>query len=148
MRHIDTAKWQDELIHQLYQTMRAFGKTLNSSISPTGIYGSEWTILNLVRRHDGIAQADIINLLGVEPAAVSKTVSKLEQKGIVRREQQQGTRGKAVFLTEKARDLCAPLEQAVAAHRQQALAGLSQEECENLRQLMARIEQNVLHSNQ
>lgn len=134
---------QDELIHQLYQTMRAFSKTLNSKISPLGIYASEWTILNLVRRQDGIAQADIINRLGIEAAAVSKTVSKLEQKGIIHREQQKAERGKALFLTEKGKTLCTPLEDAVEKHRANALQALSPQECEQLRILMKKIEENT-----
>ena len=134
---------QDDLIHRLYQTMRAFSKTLNSSISPLGIYASEWTILNLVHRQDGIAQADIINRLGVEPAAVSKTVSRLEKKGILYRQQQKEERGKALFLTEKGKKLCEPLESAVEKHRLNALRGLSLNECEQLRRLMKKIESNI-----
>ncbi len=39
----------DKLIHQLYQTMRAFSKTLNNEIYATGVYSSEWSILKFVK---------------------------------------------------------------------------------------------------
>ena len=85
---MDKTIWQesdsDRLIHQLYQTIRLFSKTLNQEIADTGIYSSEWTILNLIHHREDCAQTALSQYLGVEPAAISKTLTKMEKKGLIR----------------------------------------------------------------
>ena len=60
---MDTTIWQendaDRLMHQIHQTMRLFAKTLNQEIAKSGIYSSEWTILNLLHHRGECAQADL-----------------------------------------------------------------------------------------
>lgn len=133
----------DRLIHELYQTMRAFSKTLNQEIAATGIYSSEWTVLNLIQHRNVCAQSELIEYLGVEPAAISKTLSKMEQKGVILRENQSGRRGKFIRLTEEGKKLFAKLSETVSAHRKQALTGISTEERETLQKLMTTIRKNL-----
>lgn len=103
---MDKTIWQesdsDRLIHQLYQTMRLFSKTLNQEIADTGIYSSEWTILNLIHHREDCAQTALSQYLGVEPAAISKTLTKMEKKGLITRVAHPNTRGKFIELTERA----------------------------------------------
>ena len=84
---MDKTIWQesdsDRLIHQLYQTMRLFSKTLNQEIADTGIYSSEWTILNLIHHREDCAQTALSQYLGVEPAAISKTLTKMEKLSLI-----------------------------------------------------------------
>ena len=40
-------------------------------------------VLNLTARHPGIMQGELIQRLGVEPAAISRTLTRLEKKGII-----------------------------------------------------------------
>ena len=114
----------DRLIHQLYQTVRTFSNTLNQAISAYGVYGSEWTVLNLIGHREDCSQAVLIEYLGVEPAAISKTLTKLEKKGIIARELGPGHRGKFIRLTDKGQKICEKISEVVARHRQQALAAL------------------------
>ena len=146
MSHLmdDRSFSEDHLIQQLYQTMRVFSKTLNNTISDSGIYSSEWTILKLVREHGGISQSEIIDYLGVEPAAISKTLSRLEKKQIIERRYLPGLRGKHIFLTSHGEELFVPLEKLVVEHRKQAVTGLSEEQQRSLFQLMQRIHRNLM----
>ncbi len=135
----------DELIHQLYQTMRAFSKTLNNEIYATGVYSSEWSILKLVKEQEGsFSQLELANMLNVEPAAISKTLTKMEEKNLVRRCRIQGKREKYIFLTEQSKEIYASLEKTVEAHRFKALKNLSERDKEILRILMHRIYHNIL----
>ena len=52
----------DLLIHQLYQTMRAFSKTLNNEIYTADVYSSEWSVLKMVKEHDMISQLELANM--------------------------------------------------------------------------------------
>ena len=141
---MDKTIWQesnsDRLIHQLYQTMRLFSKTLNQEIADTGIYSSEWTILNLIHHREDCAQTALSQYLGVEPAAISKTLTKMEKKGLISRHPMEKGRGKYIELTEAGRDLFAKAEPFVTAHRRQALQGLSATERQQLLMLCAKVQ--------
>lgn len=144
---MDKTIWQesdsDRLIHQLYQTMRLFSKTLNQEIADTGIYSSEWTILNLIHHREDCAQTALSQYLGVEPAAISKTLTKMEKKGLIRRVTHPSTRGKFIELTEKGAQAHRDLSSAVAEHRRKALQGLSPEILQGLNDVMLRIQRNL-----
>lgn len=135
---------EDHLVQQMCQTTRAFSKTLNNRICWSGVYNSEWTILRQVRDHDGISQLELSEYLGVEPAAISKTLSKLEQKHIIERYHMKNGRGKYISMTAAGHSLCNQLDQPVAEHRHQAFQGFSQEECEQLFVFMQRIYHNIM----
>lgn len=134
----------DLLIHQLYQTIRAFSKTLNSEIYTADVYSSEWSVLKMVKEHDMMSQLELANILNVEPAAISKTIKKMEQKNLVERKRLRGKREKYIFLSQHALELYDFLEEKVSQHRLKALNGLSREERYTLFKLMRRIYHNTL----
>ena len=133
----------DRLIHQIYQTMRVFTKTLNTEINPLGIYSSEWTILNLIHKHGTLSQSAIVADLHVEPAAISKTLGKLEKKGFITRTTRTDRREKYISMTDHAMGLFPELERTVAFHRDRSLYDLSEEDRKVLLRLMMKIFDNV-----
>ena len=86
---------------------------------------------------------EIIDYLGVEPAAISKTLSRLEKKQIIVRRYLPGLRGKHIFLTSHGEELFVPLEKLVAEHRERAVAGLSLADQRRLFQLMQQVHRNL-----
>ena len=125
----NTLKYTDDaLIHHLYLTMRAFTKGVNDAMKPLGLYSSEWTVLNFVAKHDSFPQSDIAAALEIEGAAISKTLSKMEQKGLIVRTSSQDKREKRISLTEKGRELYPLAAQAADSHRSAVLAGLSRDD--------------------
>lgn len=139
----DAVSAEDRLIHQLYQTLRAFSKTLNTDICSSGIYSSEWTVLKLVREHGTISQVEMIEYLGVEPAAISKTLAKLEKKKVIERYYNKTGRGKIIALTAEGLRLYEALDAVVSRHRQKALQGICPEEQQLLYRLLQRMDANV-----
>ena len=87
---------------------------------------------------------ELIEYLGVEPAAISKTLSKLEQKHIIERHYMKNGRGKYISMTAAGYRLCEQLDQPVTEHRHQAFQGFSPEECEQLFVFMQRIYHNIM----
>ena len=118
----------DSLIHHLYLTMRAFTKGVNEALKPLNLYSSEWTVLNFVAKHDSFPQSDIAAALEIEGAAISKTLSKMEQKGLIVRTSSQDKREKRISLTEKGRELYPLAAQAAGSHRSAVLACLSRDD--------------------
>ena len=118
----------DALIRQLHVTVRAFTKGVNEVMKPLGLYSSEWAVLNFVANHDSFPQSDIAAALEIEGAAISKTLSKMEQKGLIVRTSSQDKREKRISLTEKGRELYPLAAQAAGSHRSAVLAGLSRDD--------------------
>jgi len=139
----DVATAEDRLIHQLYQTLRVFSKTLNTAICASGIYSSEWTVLKLVKEHGTISQVEMIEYLGVEPAAISKTLAKLEKKQVIERYYNKTGRGKIIALTAEGLRLYEALDAIVRQHRQKALQGIGPQEQQILYRLLQRMDANV-----
>lgn len=130
----------DELIRQLFCTTRIFSRTLNGCVASLGLHSSEWMVLNFIHLNDGIAQADLIRYFKVEAAAITRTLSRLEKKGLISRHPMEKGRGKYIELTEAGRDLFAKAEPFVTAHRRQALQGLSATERQQLLTLCAKVQ--------
>lgn len=124
----DTIMLDDALIHHMYLVMRAFTKGVNEVMKPLGLYSSEWAVLNFVANHDSFPQSDIAAALEIEGAAISKTLSKMEQKGLIVRTSSQDKREKRISLTEKGRELYPLAAQAAGSHRSAVLAGLSRDD--------------------
>ena len=133
----------DELIRQLFCTTRIFSRTLNGCVAPLGLHSSEWMVLNFIHLNDGIAQADLIRYFKVEAAAITRTLSRLEKKGLITRVAHPNTRGKFIELTEKGAQAHRDLSSAVAEHRRKALQGLSPEMLQGLNDVMLRIQRNL-----
>lgn len=133
----------DYLIHRLYVMMRLFTKTLNDSISPYGLYSSEWTVLNYLIHHDGLLQADIAAALEIEPAAISKTLSKMEKKGLITKSFQQDKREKYISLTPAAKELFPTLAEAVRTHRHTALNTVPEEHLRLMLQTICTMTDNL-----
>ncbi len=124
----DTIMLDDALIHHMYLVMRAFTKGVNEALKPLNLYSFEWTVLNFVAKHDSFPQSDIAAALEIEGAAISKTLSKMEQKGLIVRTSSQDKREKRISLTEKGRELYPLAAQAAGNHRSAVLAGLSRDD--------------------
>ena len=139
----NTLKYTDDaLIHHLYLTMRAFTKGVNDAMKPLGLYSSEWTVLNFVAKHDSFPQSDIAAALEIEGAAISKTLSKMEQKGLIVRTSSQDKREKRISLTEKGRELYPLAAQAAGNHSSAVLEGLSPDD---RRQMLSFIQSMLDH---
>ncbi|VBB05784.1 Hypothetical protein LUCI_0995 [Lucifera butyrica] len=121
-----------KLIHLLYQTTRAISQGVNQELAEYGLYSSEWSIIVALKETGPLPQIALANYLNVEPAAISKTVIKLEEKGLVERKSGNDKREKKVFLTEKALGQYAVWEKAVDNHRQSILIDLPEEKQHDL----------------
>lgn len=142
----DILQKDDALIHQIYVTMRLFTKNLNDVISPYDVYSSEWTIINYLHHHEAISQADLAAALQIEPAAVSKTIGKMEKKGLITRSSAKDKREKHISMTPKCRELFPQLAATLARHRQQSLTGISEKSRQDMLQMMKTMFDNLKNS--
>jgi len=131
------------LLHQLFQTVRIISKGLNKDLEPRGIYSSEWSIITTLNEKGSMTQGTLASYLNIEPPAVSKSLVKLEQKGLVMRIPGDDKREKKVTLTEKAVEQYLTWGEIVGHHRNAILTNLSEEKQKEVTMLLKVIFQNA-----
>lgn len=131
-----------KVIHLMYQTTRAISQGVNQALAEFGLYSSEWSIIVALKETGSISQIALATYLNIEPAAISKTVVKLEEKGIVERKSGNDKREKKVFLTETAITQYKVWEKAIDQHRQAILRDLPEEKQQELYLMLKSIYNN------
>ena len=133
----------EKLLHQLFQTVRMISKGLNAILEPYGLYSSEWTIITTLKESGPLTQGVLSNYLSIEPPAVSRSLVKLEKKGLITRISGADKREKRVSLSEEALVLYPHLLEASRQHRRAVLADLSDEKQAELELLLNSIYRNA-----
>lgn len=142
-RNGDAMEKSDQLIHQLYQTTRALSKSLNHLLGEYGLFSSEWTIIKTIKDHGEMTQGYLAERLNIEPAAISRSLAKLEHKMIVGRKSGLDKREKYVFLTPAAIKQYPVWNKIVAEHRERILGDLPEENQAELLLLLDKVYSNV-----
>ena len=119
---VDPNKSFGFLIHDIARLMcKAFDKKAQT----LGLTRSQWTGLIHLRRQDGLKQADLANLLEVQPISLTRLIDRLVNKGwVVRKKDPSDRRAKRIFLTAKVKPLTGKLLELGKKTREEALRGL------------------------
>ncbi|XKH59207.1 transcriptional regulator SlyA [Halomonas sediminis] len=117
---------------------------LDRRLAPLGLTQTRWvTLYHLGRMGDGQPQCELARAIGVEAPSLVRTLSQLEAQGLVqRRSCENDRRTKRVYLTEAATPLLEQIDSVAAEARKEMLAGLADEDIEQLNTWLARIEEN------
>ena len=128
----------------LATTSKAVGRAFNSALAAEGGSIPIWLILNALKTQPRRTQLELAHAVGIEGPTLTRHLDGLERAGLVVR--QRGCvdrRAVQVELTPTGRALHGRLLQAVSRFNQQLRAGLSDDELEELRRLLARLQDNV-----
>jgi DNA-binding MarR family transcriptional regulator len=128
-----------EIIHELHQTVRYVTKKANERLKAHGLFQSQWAILLSLKRFGPMTQTDLWRYLNVEAPTVTRTLSKLEEKGWVIRRLGTDKRERIVYLTDKAREQLPSIEATIRAHEEEMLRGLTDEEQEQFLILLKKV---------
>ncbi|PKU22144.1 MarR family winged helix-turn-helix transcriptional regulator [Telmatospirillum siberiense] len=133
----------DTVIHQLYQTTRAISKDLNQRFEPEGLFSSEWSIISVLRKRGPMTQASLAGYLNIEPPAISKTLLRLEEKGLIKRETGSSRREKLVSLTALSAEKYRQWENIIAAHHADLLREIGTDDLEHFVSVLAALFKNT-----
>jgi DNA-binding MarR family transcriptional regulator len=92
---------------------------------------SEWHILVALAAHPWITSSDLCKSAGLDKAAVSRSLMRMEEQGLVLSREATG-RSRATALTAKGRRLHDRIAQVALAREEQLLADFSPKQVENL----------------
>lgn len=74
-----------ELTFQLVETARLFRTHVDQRARRHGTTRAQWGVLARLRRHEGLNQAALAELLDLQPISLARLLDKLEQQKLVRR---------------------------------------------------------------
>jgi MarR family transcriptional regulator for hemolysin len=136
---------------QLAMTSKLVAKAFNDALTQAGGSLPTWLVLSSLKEEHRRTQLDLARAVGIEGPTLTRHLDGLERAGLVeRRRDPTDRRAVQVELTEAGERLHAALLKAVISFNRQLTAGLDDAELARLREMLARLEQNVrapgLHS--
>ena len=119
-------------------------RSFDAQAREIGVTRPQWQVLVVLRRHEGVNQGGLAELLDVEPITVCRMVDRLQEADLVeRRPDPADRRSWRLFLTAKAEELLAQLRPLGLRFEAEALDGVSASERSALIAMLERIRQTL-----
>jgi DNA-binding MarR family transcriptional regulator len=125
-------------------TSRLMRRAFDARARSIGVTRPQWQVLTTLRRHEGVNQGGLAELLDVEPISVCRMVDRLQDAGLVeRRADADDRRSWRLHLTEKALNLLDQLRPLAESMIDEALDGIDEADRVRLNRLLEKVRQNL-----
>lgn len=123
---------------------RLFARNFNQRVREHGLTQTQWHALAVLSKGEGMKQAELAELLQVQPISLARLVDRMEAAGwIERRPDPNDRRAIQLYLTPKAEPMLEVMEMAGLATREDTFANFSTAERDQLFLLLNRINSNL-----
>ncbi len=134
----------DHLAVKLGETARLLRRSFDARARRIGVTRPQWQVLTALRRHEGVNQGGLADLLDVEPITVCRMVDRLQEAELVeRRADPADRRSWRLFLTDRARRLLDELRPLAHAFLEEAFDGIDAAERERFERTLDRVRLNL-----
>lgn len=128
----------------LGQVARLMRRRFDQRAREIGITRPQWQVIYVLRRHEGIKQGELAEILEVEPITAGRMIDRMQDAGLVeRRADPTDRRAWRLFLTERGQGLVGQLEPLSVEISDLALAGVSDAEQAQLFETLEKIRLNL-----
>lgn len=135
---------QETISYLLVQAAKDHRNHAAASLRELGLRIGQDMMLSQLWKEAGLTQSELVERLGVEPATVSKVLSRMESGGLAsRRRDPEDARLSRVYLTERGRSLRQPVYRAWEQIEDRMLEDFTLEERILLRRLLVQARQNL-----
>lgn len=137
---------EDVIIFLIDQTAKKTRKFGQKEFDKHGmdITTDQWVLLKIIEEDEGISQKQIGTLSYRDGASITRTLDLLAKKDLIIREPiPENRRQHRVFLTDEGRQFVAEHMALVSSLRARSLEGFSNEDIEQLKSLLQKIQLNV-----
>lgn len=121
-----------ELFHTLHQLSRHLTNTLNEALKPLGLYGSQWSVIFVLKTKGSLTQKELCDYLFVEAPPMTRTIQRLVKQGYVRQVPGKDKRERLIQLTDLALTMFPEWERTVLETNQSLLKHLPEQTQEEL----------------
>jgi MarR family transcriptional regulator, transcriptional regulator for hemolysin len=133
------------LLHDIARLMR---KRFDQRARNLNLTRAQWQVLAHLARHEGINQAGLAEILEIEPITLGRLVDRMAESGWVeRRPHPSDRRARQLYLTAQAEPVFARMRALGDETREEALAGLSQDDRDRLTATLIDIRNNLSDRN-
>lgn len=123
---------------------RAFVKALADELEPHGILSGQWSVLRILWDIEGLTQVELADRMRVEKASLTGVLEGMERRGLIIRERNEDDRRKInITLTAQGRRLKSQLLPHAVKINRKATRGMTNAETLQLRDLLAKLIQNI-----
>lgn len=144
-RVAEQKNYQEERIARLIRlAARSFNRSLQLRLTTQGVTFGQWIFLRILWKHDGLSQRELSEKAQLTEPTAHTALMRMEELGLIeRRKVGTNKRRQHAFLTDKGRDLRDRLEPLAIETNELAVAGLSDDEVQNLRHALAVVIRNL-----
>ena len=124
---------------------RLLRRNFNRHIRVSGLTQPQWQVIALLRKWEGINQAALAELMDIQPISLARLIDRMEIAGWVERKPDPNDRRAVqLFLTDKAEPVLLDMRHAASIFEEEALAGITIAEREQLFAALDKIKTNLL----
>lgn len=132
----------DLLLFRLYRIQATAGAAVvRTCEQEAGLTRREWRVLTTVAQNEGVLSSELANRAMLDRARTSRALTTLEAKQLIERRPRPSNRREIqVFATDAGRDIDARLFAKVSAINRQLLQVLTQAECQQIGDMLTRLQ--------
>ena len=133
----------------LHDVARLLRTNFDRRVRDMGLTRSQWWVLTHLYREDGLSQTELAELMEIEKPSLGRLLDRLEAKNWIKRDNDPNDRRvNRVYLTVDVKPLVREMRQHAADVRQQALAGLSDNQREQFVDTLLQLKENLQEPNE
>lgn len=123
---------------------RAFARAISAELQPFDISSGQWSVLRVLWENEGLSQVELADRMRIEKASLTGVLDVMERRGLISRTRNSDDRRKVnIHLTPRARVLKEKLLPFRTKINKKATRGMTSEEVETLRRLLAQVISNL-----
>lgn len=124
----------------LQDVARLARRAFNRRVATLGLTQAQWQALAHISRNEGMSQAALADMIETQPITVARLIDRMEASGWVeRRPDPSDRRAVQLYLMPKAEPILDQMWQYATETRQEAFAGVSPAEQDQLLDILARV---------
>ena len=134
-----------ELAWEMAETSHALRRFYDRRAAELGVTRAQWRVIAVLGHKPGMKQVELADRLDVEPISACRIIDRLEEAGLVERQRDPtDRRAWRLSLTATAETLRERLSDLAEEMSSEAFVGLSSDEIETMRGMLARIRDNII----
>ena len=134
----------ETLPSEIGETAHAFRKAFGRRAATLGVTGAQWKVLFKLTVKPGLRQADLADMLDVEPITLTRIIDRLQDAGLVERVADPADRRAwRLHVTARAQPLIAKLHAVADEMIAEAFAGIEPDEIAITRKVLGRVRDNA-----
>ena len=119
-----------ELAFTIHDVARLLRTLADHEARHFGITRAQWSVLKRLQRHEGLKQAELADMLDLQPITLTRLIDRRADNGLIeRRADPDDRRAKRLFVTAAATPLLTQLDRLGEELMALVLDGISEDEC-------------------